>query len=88
MAAGGEEAVEAERNRGEKEGAHELRLDGEAVGVGEAEGLVGATLAEEGDAARGAEDVQEALEPAENRDEEGGEKEGSGEFLFEAWRVF
>ena len=64
--------VEREEDGGEEEVAHELGLDGEAVGVRKAEGLVGAAGTKQGGFAGEAGEVEEALEPAEGGDEEAG----------------
>ena len=65
-----------------------LKFNGKAVRVGEAKRLIGATLAEKSDLARSAKDVQETLDPTENRDEYRWEKKGIWEFPPEAGVFF
>ena len=49
--------IKGEERGGEKEVAHKLRFDGEAVGMWKTEGLIGAALAHESEVARYLNDI-------------------------------
>ena len=55
--------IESEESGSEEEVAHELRLDGKAVRVGEAEGIISAAETKESGVAADTENVEETLEP-------------------------
>lgn len=68
----GEEKIEREESRGKEEITHKLGFDSEARGVGEPEGARGTAETEESDVARDRENVEEALKPTEERNNDGG----------------
>ena len=74
------EIVKREEGGGEEKVAHKLGFEGEAVRVGEAEGLVGAAGAEKEVMVE--EDVRETLEPTEGAGEESGELEDFEKLTF------
>jgi len=84
MSRGGEaEEIEGEESGGEEEIAHELWLDGETVGVGEAERTVGAAGAKQGGFAGEATGVEQRLNKAKEAYDGGAGKEGPEKPNFE-----